>query len=121
MTKMKRMTGMTNETPIKVNDFVTIVSAKKMKGSGLNNGDILMIAALKVAPASKKDLYLQRIYAVGMKMVNQILQVPSDTNEFQAYLIDPRNVQKLSEEDQKVHTGYLVAQFDEAAENAASN
>lgn len=112
---------MTSEAPIKVNDFVTVVSDKKMKGSGLSNGDILMIAALKVVPASKKDLYLQRIYAVGMKMVDRLLQVPSDANEFQAYLIDPRNVQRLSDEDQQTHVGYLTEQFKEPVEDATAN
>lgn len=96
---------------LSVNDFAVITSAKKMKGSGLNNGDVVMVSALKVAPVSAKDPYLQRVYVIALKFENMQLLIPNDTNEAKAYLIDPRNIERLPDEEQSVLVGHLRKQF----------
>lgn len=103
------MTGI--KTPIKVNEFAVITSAKKMKRSGLSNGDVVMVAATKVAPASAKDPYLQRIYVVALRFVDNILCLPNENNDYNAYLIDPRNLERLPDEEQQQLLEMLKKQY----------
>lgn len=104
---------------IKPNDFCILVSEKKLKGSGLKRGDVFLIAGVKPAPTSLKDPYLQRIYVVGIKFVNKKPEVPKEDNEYRAYLIDPRNLEKLPLEEQEVLTQQLTSYYENL--NAATN
>lgn len=45
---------------IQANDYVFIVSAGKMKGSGLERNDLLMVVGTRSVPASRRDPYLTR-------------------------------------------------------------
>lgn len=82
-------------------DFAIVVNDKKMKGSGLSRGDMVMITGLKPAPVKKSDPYLQRIFVVSVKVDEGKPLVPKDGNDYKAYLIDPRNLEKLPEDKQE--------------------
>lgn len=97
---------------IKPMDYCLVVNDKTMKGSGLFRGDAVLVTGLKVAPVSKKDPYLQRIYAHVIKVAQDGHHfVPSEDNDNMIYLVDPRNLEKLPEDDQTFLGGKLVAQY----------
>lgn len=79
-------------------DYATIVSDKKLKGSGLERGQEVLVTGVKPVPASKKDPYLQRILAHVIKIVDGEHQIPSEKNDYLAYLLDPRSLEKVSDE-----------------------
>lgn len=95
---------MTTGKGIQINEFGLIVSDKKLKGSGLRRGDVVYVAALKPAPMSRKDPYVQRIFALVLKAVNGVPLVPKDDNDYRAYMIDPNNLEILPDEEQLVLT-----------------
>lgn len=105
---------------LSVNDFALVVSSKKMKGSGLNNGDVLLISGIRPAPVSVKDPYLQRIYVIALRFINGLLQVPTDENEFKAYMVDPRNLERLPDEEQAVLTDKLRKQYERPKDEATN-
>lgn len=95
---------------VNVNDFCLVVSAKKMKGSGLKQGDVVMVGGHKPVPISAKDPYLQRICVVVFKVDGE-LQVPREDNEYKAYLVDPRNLEILPDEEQAQLLEMLKKQY----------
>ena len=97
--------------PIKSMDFCVVASNKRLQGSGLEPGDIVMVSSTKVAQAKASDPYLQRIYVVVMKVVDDILQVPKEDNDYKAYLVDPRNLTKMGKEDQDRYKELLDKQY----------
>ena len=83
-------------------DICRIVSRKGTKASGLKVGETVLVSSTKPMPAKRSDPYLQRIYVVVLLMEKggKVL-IPKDDNEHKAYLMDPRNLEKVSEEDSK--------------------
>lgn len=96
---------------IGTNDFCIVVSDKKLKNSGLKRGDVVMVAGVKPAPIKKSDPYLQRIFVVGLRFDGDNLQVPKEDNDFLAYLIDPRNLEKLPDEEQLILVEKINKQY----------
>ena len=86
---------------IKTMDYCWVTNDKKMKGSGLKRGDMLLVTGTRVAPATNRDPYLQRIFVVAVKVVDGLLLMPKDDNEHKAYLVDPRNLSKVPDNLQK--------------------
>lgn len=86
-------------TPLRVMDYCKVVSDKKLKGSGLQRGDRVLITSVKPVPAKKSDPYLQRLVVVVLKVEEEQVLVPKDGNEHKAYLVDPRNLEKVPEEE----------------------
>lgn len=95
------------------NDYCLVVSDKKLKGSGLKRGDLVYVGAVKPAPASKKDPYLQRIFAVVFLSDVGIVRIPKENNDYKAYLVDPRSLEKLPEEEQEVLQDHLRRHYEE--------
>jgi len=83
---------------IKPMDYCWVISDKKMKGSGLYRSDMVMVTGVKPVPASKKDLYLQRLLVIVVKVDDEKVLIPSQDNDYRAYLVDPRNLEKVDEE-----------------------
>ena len=93
-------------------DYVYIVNDKKLKGSGLDRGDVVYVTGTKVAPVSAKDPYLQRVYihCIFVKHNGEHL-VPKEDNDHVLYLIDPRNVEPLDEEGTEFYRQKLKEQY----------
>lgn len=96
-------------TPIKSMDFCLACSNKGLKKSGINSGDVLLVVGVKPAPAKRSDPYLQRIYVVVVKVVEGIVQIPKEDNEYKAIVVDPRNLTLI--EDQKEWIDKMATQF----------
>jgi len=96
-------------------DFCYVIEDKKMKGSGLSRGDIVLVTGTRVVPAGYKDPYLQRVLVVAVKLDKkaELLQMPTETNDNKAYLIDPRNLSRVNEEDQKCFEAMIEKQYGE--------
>ena len=87
-------------TPIKTMDFCTVVNRRKMKGSGLDLGTTVLVVSTKPLPEKKSDPYLQRIYVVVVRVTKDgDVLIPKEDNEYRSYIVDPRNLEKLSDED----------------------
>lgn len=84
---------------IKAFDFGRIVSSKKVKDSGLGMGDVVLVMGTRVVPASRKDPYLNRTLVVVSKVEGGLIQIPKDNNNYKAYLIDPRSLEKIEGEE----------------------
>lgn len=95
------MTGNKKIDTINTMDFCWVLSDKKMKGSGLVRGDLVLVSGLKVVPASTKDPYLQRVLCVVILVKDDKLHLPSEDNDYKAYLVDPRNLGKVDEDTLK--------------------
>jgi hypothetical protein len=98
-------------TLIKPMDYCYIVNDKKMKGSGLVRGETVLVTGTKVVPATGKDPYLQRIFVVAIKIEEGILLLPREDNDYQAYMIDPRNLSKVDKETQQYLTLQMLNQY----------
>ena len=93
-------------------DYVFIASEKKLRGSGLSRGDVLLVTGTRSVPASRRDPYLTRELIVCVR-VNEDGEhyIPKQENEYKAYLIDPRNVDKVPDEAQAFLSGKLKEQY----------
>lgn len=96
---------------IKDMDYARIVSDKKLKGSGLTKGDLIMVMANKVVPVKKSDPYLQRIVSIVARVVDGKVLIPSSKSDNKAYVIDPRNLEKVSEDEEKELKQLLEEQY----------
>lgn len=92
---------------IKSFDFCRVVSAKKLKGSGLNMGDVVMVLGTKQVPASSKDPYLTRTLVIVAIVTKDELLIPKETNSYVTYLVDPRSLEKLNEDDMKLYEAII--------------
>lgn len=96
---------------IKSMDFCRIVSDKKVKGSGLRMGDLVLVTGTSLVPASKKDPYLQRTLTTVIKVKGDQLLMPKQNNDEMAYLLDPRSLEKVNDKDQETLTDNIKKQF----------
>jgi len=92
-------------------DFCRIVSDKKVKGSGLRMGDLVLVTGTSLVPASKKDPYLQRTLTTVIKVKGDQLLMPKQNNDEMAYLLDPRSLEKVNDKDQETLTDNIKKQF----------
>lgn len=76
-------------------DYGRVVSAKKIKGSGLSMGETVMVLGTKTVPASSKDPYITRTLVTVVKLVDDLPAIPKQDNDYSAYLIDPRSLEKV--------------------------
>lgn len=120
MRAKKKGTKVTGKLP-RTNDFCLIASDKKLKGSGLKRGDVVMIASFRPAPVSAKDPYLQRVFAIVFLSRDGLLQVPHDDNDYKAYLIDPRSLELLPDEEQEGMLELLRKQYGVSDADAATD
>lgn len=108
--------------PLYAMDYAIVVEDKKMKGSGLVRGDILMVSSTKVTPVKKSDPYLQRVYVLCIRVVGDEHQVPTQDNDYKVYLVDPRNLTKITDEDKlSQFKEALGKQYNHDKENETSN
>jgi len=86
-------------------DFCVASSRKGLRGSGLEVGDTVLVAALKPTPVKRSDPYLQRLLTVVLKVKDGVVLTPDniegdESNGYNSYLVDPRCLTLLSEEEQ---------------------
>ena len=98
---------------IKSMDYCRVITAKKMKGSGLEQGDVVLVTGTKVVPAKKTDPYLQRIYVFVIRVLEGDHQIPSEKNGYKAWLVDPRNLEKLPLEETEQFKDSFEKQYGE--------
>ena len=85
--------------------FATIISAKKLKKSGLSLGEEVFVVGSKVLPEKKNDPYLMRYYVIVVKLdEDNIPLIPTETDENYAWLVDPRNLEAFNSEKQADYT-----------------
>lgn len=101
--------------PVKSMDFCVVTSRKGLKGSGIEVGATVLVIALKTLPEKKSDPYLQRVYAVVGKVVDDKLQMPGEDNDYKTYLVDPRHLSVWDEDGQKKYNQLLEKQYEEKA------
>lgn len=107
---------------IKPMDFCRVASRKETKGSDLEVGQLVLVASLKPLPIKKSDPYLQRIYSVVLILDEDgNVLVPNEENEHSSYLIDPRNLNKISDEEQEQLTEKINAIYEGKREDATIN
>lgn len=88
--------------PIKPMDFCEVSSRKGTKGSGLDVGETVLVASTKPLPEKRSDPYLQRVYAVVLRVTDDgDVLIPKDDNEYKSYLVDPRHLTRVSKERQE--------------------
>lgn len=92
-------------------DYGTVVSAKKLKGSGLTSGDKVMVMGTKQVPASAKDPYITRTLLTVVKLVNDLPAIPKQENDYVAYLVDPRSLEKVSSNEHKRLSEILTSEY----------
>lgn len=92
-------------------DYATVVSDKKLKNSGLRRGDVVLVMGTKLVPATKKDPYLQRTLVTVLKVMYGLPLFPKDDNDHMAYLIDPRSLEKVSDEEAEQFREKLTQQY----------
>lgn len=88
--------------PIKPMDFCDVTSRRGTKGSGLEVGETVLVASTRPLPEKRSDPYLQRIYAVVIRVTKDgDVLIPKEDNEYKSYLVDPRHLTRVSEERQE--------------------
>jgi hypothetical protein len=86
---------------VKPMDFCRLVSRKATKDTTLNIGEVVLVAGLKPLPEKRSDPYLQRIYAIVLRVVEDVVQIPKEDNEYVSFIIDPRGLERMSEKEQE--------------------
>lgn len=109
---------MSNRLPIDKNDFCVVSTRKKIAGSTLSLGDVVLVIAMQMAQAKASDPYLRRVYALIVKVEDGVVLIPKDENEYKAILMDPKNLTRLSDEDQEKYNNLLKKQYGEEINEA---
>jgi hypothetical protein len=91
-------------------DFARVINDKKLKGTGLSRGDTVMVMGTKPVLAKKGDPYLFRTLMVVAKYLEGIVQVPGEGNDHKGYLVDPRSLEKVSDNEQEEYTKTISKQ-----------
>lgn len=70
------------------------------KESDLEVGDLVIVARMVDIPVKKGDPYLKRSWANVLKFeTDGSLIIPSKDNDKVSYVVDPRNLEQLTEEE----------------------
>ena len=99
------------EQEIKVMKFATIVSDKKLKGSGLKKGDEVMVVSMKDVAFKASDPYLKRTLAIVCKVEDNDVLIPNNENEHSAIVVDPRSLSLVTEGREKELTQVIVDKY----------
>lgn len=105
------MTKTGNTEGVKSMEFVEVVSDKKLRDHNIHRADVLMVVGFKDGHAMHDDPYLFRKYAVVIKVVDNIIQVPDQHKDYMSYVIDPRSVKSVGPVRQKYYEGLLNEQY----------
>lgn len=92
-------------------DFCRVVSAKKLKGSGLSMGDVVMVLGTKYVPASAKDPYLSRMLVTVTRLVDDLPIIPKKGDDEYVWIVDPRSLEKVNEEEMEYYTKTLEERY----------
>lgn len=112
---------MTERLPVDKNDFCVVSTRKKISGSTLSVGDIVMVISMQMAQEKASDPYLRRIYALVVKVEDGKVLVPKDENEYKAILMNPKNLTRLSDEDQEKYNTLLRKQYGEELDEKSTD
>ncbi len=82
--------------------FAKVVGGKKLKGSGLTNGDEVLVVATKDVAFKKNDPYLKRTLMVTARIEDGIPMLPKEGTDHKVIVVDPRSLELVSEEREKV-------------------
>jgi hypothetical protein len=74
-------------------------------------GDVVLVTGTTLVPATHKDPYLQRTLTTVIKVEGETLLMPKEDNEHMAYLVDPRSLEKVNDEDAKRYNDNIGKQF----------
>lgn len=85
---------------LKSADYAKIVSAKKIKGSGLTVGETVLIVAQQTVPVKKSDPYVFRVLFTVVKLEDGMPLLPADDNDHMAYMVDPRSLEWVGKDKQ---------------------
>ncbi len=90
---------------IETMDYATIISAKRMKGSGLSAGQEVMVVGTRMLPQKRSDPYLLRLYVIVVLLddATKFPLIPNGVNEHKSWLVDPRNLEKFPLEKQQLY------------------
>lgn len=82
--------------------FVTIISSKKMKNSGLSKGQDVFVIGSKMLPEKKSDPYLMRYYVIVAALNKEGLPIiPEENDNNFVWLVDPRNLEPFPKDKQE--------------------
>ena len=98
---------------VKELDHCTVVSDKKLKGSGLGKGDIVMVIGTTSVQDKASDPYLKRTYVSVIKVENGVHLMPTadPDDPRKAILMDPRKLEVVSDEAHEMLNSLLTEQF----------
>ena len=99
---------------IKDMDHCVVVSKKKLKGSGLEVGDEVMVIGTTSVQDNAKDPYLKRTYTTVIRVSpegHHFMPSNDEGNHDKAVMIDPRRLEKLGPERTKFLVDKLTEQF----------
>ncbi len=93
--------------PIQTNEFCVTSSRKGLRDSGLDLNQTVMVVGHRVFPEKRSDPYLQRIYVMVVVYEDGEIKLPNNEvgdkdNGYRVYLVDPRCLTRLSEEEQLI-------------------
>lgn len=80
-------------------DFAYVVK-RKGEDTPLRRGDLVLVMGHTLVPASSSDPYLKRVLVAVAATENGIPLIPKNDNDYKSYILDPRNLQKVSKEEQ---------------------
>ena len=107
---------------IKAGSYCVAVSRKKLKGSTIEVGDYVYVADVKVAPISKDDPYLQRVFVLVIKVDKDTGKhyIPNNSKPSEEgddgnkiYLVDPRGLELLGEDEVKRMVEAVNSEYEE--------
>ncbi len=90
---------------IKVNTFVKVRN-KKLAAEGIAYGSVVYVASIQPFPISKSDQYTLRVKLFVHKLDGDVIDTKSGL-----YIIDPRSVKELSDEENEAFLEKARAQF----------
>ncbi len=96
---------------IRPNDFCQINTDKYVEEFGIKRNHYIYVASLKVLPLDPADPYLQRVYVLTHKVTKDGHTKPDEG----LFLIDPRELNKVTEGRQKKF--YKILQEDFSTED----
>jgi len=102
---------------VKAGHYCKVVSKKGSKGLPFGVGDVVYVTDLKVIPTSKSDPYIQRIYALCLKVNSDgFHEVPDtstgeDSNNYKIFIVDPRGLEIMDDKATEFYSEALKLQY----------
>ncbi len=79
--------------------FAKVIS--RIKGSGLEVGETVFVSSARNLPEKRSDPYLFRVYVYVLKLEDGLVLLPGSDNDHAQYIVDPRKLSPLDEEEAK--------------------